>query len=458
MHINSPNGIGPLRIQNEGSTKFRIFDNNAISFGTNWSNPIPNVVRFSNPNIFMGFNGSHIPQNRLEIDGNIWTSGLIMPTGAVDGYVLKTDGNGLASWQEESNGNSGTDQLGSFNESFSDDFSGPLNFGRAVSVVQDLVLVGASFGTGRRYWIEFENNVWGVNNGSFESGESGFGRAVDLSDDYLAVGAPFSNSLSGSVHFYGYSPNTISPFGSVTGSQVVNGDQFGTSVAFDGDFLAVGAPQGGPGAVYIFEIDNVNNVLIEQEILDGDFLFGIDLDIEGDVLVVGEPTAGGGSVFIFERSGTDWLLEQTLTSTGVGNFGSAVRISGDKIVIGSIAGSVQVWNNSGGTWLLEQDITPEFSEFGDGYGYSVDILGDDLVFGAPFFDVNSNLNAGALYHYTFDGSQWNFKSIFFDPNPEFDDRLGMSIATDGVNVVGGAPFAMLGAQSGKGKVLIKSLD
>ena len=69
LHLNSQPNTDLLRIQNNNSTKFRILKNNAISFGAKWDNGIANVVRFETPNMFIGFDGNHVPEERLEVDG-----------------------------------------------------------------------------------------------------------------------------------------------------------------------------------------------------------------------------------------------------------------------------------------------------------------------------------------------------------------------------------------------------
>jgi hypothetical protein len=43
--------------------------------------------------------GTTTPEEKLDVAGTILTTGLKMPTGATDGYVMTTDGSGLASWQ-----------------------------------------------------------------------------------------------------------------------------------------------------------------------------------------------------------------------------------------------------------------------------------------------------------------------------------------------------------------------
>jgi hypothetical protein len=99
LHINSRVGEDLLRVQRNNVTRFRIFDNNAMVFGANWNAPIPGVIRFETPNLFIGYDGNHVPSERLEVDGSIKVKGLFMANGAANGYYLSTDASGKASWQ-----------------------------------------------------------------------------------------------------------------------------------------------------------------------------------------------------------------------------------------------------------------------------------------------------------------------------------------------------------------------
>lgn len=98
VHANSTTGVDPIRIQNVGSTRFRIFSNNAITFGANWASPIPNVIRFVTPNMFIGFSASHVPVDKLEVDGTVRMSGFNMPVGFQKNFVLTSDATGEGSW------------------------------------------------------------------------------------------------------------------------------------------------------------------------------------------------------------------------------------------------------------------------------------------------------------------------------------------------------------------------
>ncbi len=100
FHVNAQPNTDLMRMQINNNTKLRIFGNDAMVFGANWANPIPDVIRMETPHLFIGFDGNHVPQNRLEVDGTVEMKGLKIPYGHQDGYVLTSDAEGEATWKK----------------------------------------------------------------------------------------------------------------------------------------------------------------------------------------------------------------------------------------------------------------------------------------------------------------------------------------------------------------------
>ena len=100
FHVDGETGVDPLRIQINNSTKFRIMSNNAISIGTNWENSIADVIRVSTPNMFIGFDGNHVPEDRLEVDGDVMITGGIKANDqdGSPGQILATGSDGNLTW------------------------------------------------------------------------------------------------------------------------------------------------------------------------------------------------------------------------------------------------------------------------------------------------------------------------------------------------------------------------
>ena len=136
------------------------------------------------------------------------------------------------------------------------------------------------------------------------------------------------------------------------------GDQFGLSVAVSGDTLVVGAPAGvglppgsNAGSAYVFVrtggVWAHQQTLVPSDAAGGD-QFGVSVAIDGDTLVVGANNDDGpagpdqGSAYVFERTGGVWTeqLPKLVAPDAETNdfFGGSLAIEGDTIVVRSPAG------------------------------------------------------------------------------------------------------------------------
>ena len=181
-----------------------------------------------------------------------------------------------------------------------------------------------------------------------------FGYSVAINGNTAVVGS--YGKLPGAAYIFERNQGGAGNWGQVqrlTANDGVGGDQFGISVAISNDTVAVGANHGNrgtSGAVYIFE-RNQNGVeswgqVKELTADDADLLdeFGISVAIDGDTLVVGAWAINlltGGAAYIFERNqnGVEgWGQAQKITASDVAahdQFGSSVGIDGDTVVVGA---------------------------------------------------------------------------------------------------------------------------
>jgi len=220
--------------------------------------------------------------------------------------------------------------------------------------------------------------------------------------------------------------------GKFHGSDTNTTDQFGHSIAVDGEFAIVGAwidEQAGDdaGSAYIFLV-NADGSLTELEKIIGsdvgvDDHFGVDVDIDDETVVVGAsqwspPDGGAGAAYVFDRGPVapfDWVQVAKLTPPAgqtEGEFGRAVAIEGDVVLIGDLvaggfastgkvfvherhAGGVNMW---GRTATLEPS-DPATRSFGS----SVDLSGDYAVVGA--YQTTDGAPGGAfVFRRNVDGS------------------------------------------------------
>ena len=242
-------------------------------------------------------------------------------------------------------------------------------------------------------------------------------------------------------------------------------DNFGVSVAVDGDTVVVGAQ--GAGVVYVFRTTDggatyakVAELKAPDDELSSDLHFGYSVAIQGGTVVVGTDVAGDpyeepGSVYIYRTSdgGNTYVFVQKLqasepTYSDGGNFGSSVAIDGGTVAI-SGGGYVYIFRTTdgGGTWSqVAKLVTSE--------GVSISrisrpaIAGDVVVAGAPG-DDSFGSNAGSVYVFnTTDGGATYDEVAKLGASDAEDgattgassdgDTFGSSVAIEGNTVVVGA--------------------
>ena len=241
-------------------------------------------------------------------------------------------------------------------------------------------------------------------------------------------------------------------------------DQFGSSVAIDGDVLIGGAPQGpglqsgitsGVGWLYRFDgYDWIEETQVEPgDPAPGD-RFGDAVSLEGDVVLVGAPRKNfnaqlveAGAAYVFRFDGTSWQPEQQLLADPIergARFGSAVAVQGNLAVVGaplegSNSGSVYVFEKSGSTWSLQQKLVAAGGGTNDFFGRAVAIDGDVIVVGGVFV-VSEPVDTGTVWVFRHNGTQWIEETTLVPPGLAVEDGYGYSVDIEGDVVVAGAPF------------------
>ena len=158
-----------------------------------------------------------------------------------------------------------------------------------------------------------------------------FGRSLDVVGDTAVVSAYFDDdagSSSGSAYVFTRSGTMWTEEAKLTASDAARGDLFGVSVSVDGDTSVVGANEdddagGSSGSAYVFTRAGTTWTeeakLTASDAAGGDN-FGISVAIDGNTIVVGaysDINAGirGGSVYVFTRTGATWTEQAKLTAT-----------------------------------------------------------------------------------------------------------------------------------------------
>ncbi|EQC45899.1 FG-GAP repeat protein, partial [Bacteriovorax sp. BSW11_IV] len=301
--------------------------------------------------------------------------------------------------------------------------------------------------------------------------DDSFGFSADISGDTIVVGAPKEDSNqttitngvgssadnssadSGAVYVYKRTGDTWVQEAYIKATAPDAGDEFGTSIAINGDTLIVGATLD----------DSSTNVIIN-----------------GPIGSTDNVANNRGSVYIFTRTGTTWAQEAYLQSVNADDndsFGFDIDIHQDTIVVGvpgedsstsgitngpsaSInnsftgSGAVYVYKRTGVNWIQEAYIKPINNSSNDLFGTSVAIYENTIVVGSPQEDTslsgvsnssspstnNSFSNSGAAYVYQRDGSTWSLAAFFKASNPGSSDNFGSSVDIYDQRIIVGAPY------------------
>ncbi|MEP7284192.1 MAG: putative Ig domain-containing protein [Chloroflexota bacterium] len=220
-------------------------------------------------------------------------------------------------------------------------------------------------------------------------------------------------------------------------------DDFGFSVAINGDTAVIGSLANGKGFAYVFVRTSGTWQLQAKLTPDAGYPFndfGISVALEGDTAIVGaQYEANFGSAYVFARSGNTWSLQQKLTASDAvtnGKFGISVSLSGETAVVG-MAGDNQtpeaayVFVRSSTTWTQQQKLTASDGIANDWSGLGVAVAGDTLVMGAP--------SADAAYIFGRSGTIWTQQQKL-TASDGVGRHLGVSVAFEGSTLVVGAPY------------------
>jgi hypothetical protein len=300
-----------------------------------------------------------------------------------------------------------------------------------------------------------------------------FGTSLALSGNILAVGAPRedsnqtgphpaaggnqsdnSASASGAVYIYRRSGTSWVHEAYIKASNTGANDVFGTSIALDGNVLAVGAPSESSAEVGVHPPAGGN---------------------QGD-----NSASSSGAAYVYRYDGTSWVHEAYIkaSNTGINDaFGTSIGLAGTFLVVGApfesssevgvhpfdggnqsdggavASGAVYAYRHNGTTWVHEAYIKASNTGAFDEFGGSVAVLGDVMAVGALAEDSsdqgvhgagsgnqtsNDAEDSGAVYVYRREGASWVHEAYVKPSNTSAGDRFGRSVALAGNGMLVGA--------------------
>jgi FG-GAP repeat len=267
------------------------------------------------------------------------------------------------------------------------------------------------------------------------------------------------------------------PQAKLTASDPAGSDLFGSTVAISGDTAVVGAAgaTGGAfqGAAYVFSRNGTGGWTERQKLVASDGqandTFGNALAIDGDTLLIGARgrDGGHGAVYVFTRSGDVWVEQAILTGIrGMGqpeSFGATIALDGDTAVIGAPfadrgepfdQGAAYVFTRSGDTWGSVVKLTRPELGFFDTFGWSVALVGDRLLVGAPFAEAGGEFSQGAAYEYEREGGIWREGQVLQASDGGLGDLFGTSISLENGLAAVGASQASAGGVADTGAAYV----
>ena len=268
-----------------------------------------------------------------------------------------------------------------------DDAAAGDNFGYRVAVDGDTVVVGAyqdddgGNGSGAAYVFSRGDGSWADQvklTADDAAATDQFGSAVAVDGDTVLVGAhqdDDSGFNSGSAYVFSRGDGSFADQVKLTASDAAVDDRFGWSVALNGDTAVVGARAddddgSGSGSAYVFSrgdgswADQVK--LTADDGAAGD-TFGFSVGVDGDTVVVGayqddDGGNGSGSAYVFSRGDGSWADQVKLVASDAAtgdNFGFSADVDGTTVLVGAYqdddggngSGSAYVFGLAGGTPL-----------------------------------------------------------------------------------------------------------
>ncbi len=317
-----------------------------------------------------------------------------------------------------------------------------------------------------------------------------FGYAVAISGDHILIGAPFRNGRRGAVYAFARNGTNWTQQAILTPAIEQANNYFGCTIAMNGLYTMIGATgwdynvNTKCGQVYCYTRNAAGWQQTQQLqgiISLGDF--GEAISMSGAYALIGAPYAkyngltDCGIAYFYKRSGNTWIATDTIYNTGgaAGDaFGYALAISqtnnyafisrpGTPDVNGT-KGFVNEYLVSGNSLVYQEVLKSPYtftsSPLENGFGISLCMYDEYLVIGAPN-GKNMDASDGRVYVFKRDpliGYQWkHWKTIKDDTmvsNNYVSDTYGISVFINGFTIIMGNP----GAWYDKGKIMFAELE
>lgn len=360
------------------------------------------------------------------------------------------------------------------------------DFGRAVAVADDILVVGApaalndagNFG-GAAFLYEHDGDEWvaearlqpnpdDLPGPHFEDpgGRLSFGSYVAVADGTVVVGtadAPAAYVYERSGQGWDLDASVYPAVRDAVERRLALGDDddvspYGTSMAFDGDALVLATNCGVDDADVVVETVHVFEErdhewtevasLQRPEPHEWD-RYGYAVAVDGDALVVGSTEGGDDGhesqravVHGYERTDSEWRRRTELRPDPAYTYGgrplhNSIAVSGDVLAVGGDQGGTHVYERSDGDWTHRANVRPEALGDGRPFAPRLAVQGDALVAATPDAALDTDV-AGSAFRYERSGGEWSLAQRYSEHDAVSDAEFGASVALSEARVaVGG---------------------
>lgn len=289
------------------------------------------------------------------------------------------------------------------------------------------------------------------------------GWSVAIDGDTVVTGSYGNNAGgvdSGAAYVFRRTAGVWSQEAKLLPAAASAGDGIGYDVAIDGDTVVIGAPAvdgglGDAGAVHVFTrtgstwTEEATLVADDAAALDN---FGASVAIDGDVIVVGSPgsnettSLNTGAAYVFTRAGGVWTQQARLTMPAPvagDQLGASVAIDGAVVAVGvpyrdgaaGDTGAVAVFDGGVTGWPFVVELAAGDGEAGDRFGFSVAVQGARLVVGVDREGTGGD-QRGAAYLFDRAATTWTQTTKLLASDLDVGDQFGYDVAIAGRVVVG----------------------
>lgn len=287
--------------------------------------------------------------------------------------------------------------------------------GMSVAIAGDTIVVGvpeddigSNWDQGSAYVFVRQGSTWSQ---QARLGGAGLGKTVAIDQDTIVM-----NGHNIAIVFVRQG-STWTQQAQLTFDGAAEGDWFGPTVAIDGETIVIGSPYSTvgsrtkQGAAYVF-VRSGSTWTQQAKLTDNagwrEDQFGRTVAIDGDTVVITNykehPYGVIGVAFVFVRQGSTWTQQTYITTAVTDDFtlsGNAVAIDGDTILLGSYGDFMGSNLDKGAAFVFTH-------RFGTSIALSTSAatasMGQSVTFTATLTDTNPNASPSGAIQFQADGT------------------------------------------------------